>query len=176
MLSRLPAICQLKTHLVPTGFWQGPSSPGSSRHTGNGRVSILLEEPDSDSLERALALSPARLSRRTRASALIQSSLYYPRALLRPCVGFWNEVLIGSSGFLPSPPIQELAESAPLDRVVLFIGDCIWSGFHSTFLRKPVAAVVLAAWPGKWSRELSQSSGRSRLPRFQLRVSRKLSQ
>lgn len=110
LLSRLPAICQLKTHLVLTGFWQVPSSPGSSRHTGNGRVSILLEEPDSASLERALALSPARLSRRTRASALIQSSLYYPRALLRPCVGFWNEVLIGSSGFLPSPPIQELAE------------------------------------------------------------------
>ena len=67
-------------------------------------------------------------------------------------------------------------ESAPLDRVVLFIGDCIWSGFHSTFLRKPIVAVVLAVWPGKWSQELSQSSGRSRLPRFQLRVSRKLSQ
>lgn len=25
-------------------------------------------------------------------------------------MGFWNEVRIGSSGFLPLPPIQELAE------------------------------------------------------------------
>ena len=50
----------------------------------------------------------------------------------------------------------------------------VWSPFN--FLRKPIAAVVLAAWLGKRSRELSQSSGRSRLPRFQLHVSRKLSQ
>ncbi|CAN0038392.1 unnamed protein product [Rangifer tarandus platyrhynchus] len=43
LLSHFPAICQLKTHLVPTGTWQGLSSPGSSHHTGNGRVIIPVE-------------------------------------------------------------------------------------------------------------------------------------
>lgn len=91
-------------------FWHGPSSPGSSHPTGNGRVNVPLARGGLSFFGKSPGLVLPRLSRGTQASALIQSSLYYSWALLRPCVGFWNEVLIGSSGFLPSPPIQELAE------------------------------------------------------------------
>lgn len=46
---------------------------------------------------------------------------------------FWNEVLIGSSGFLPSPPLLELAEcDFPFGRSASLYGGLYlaWSPFN----------------------------------------------
>ena len=56
-----------------------------------------------------------------------------------------------------------------------FSWQCIWPCLHSPFFRKWAAAALGALWPGTQTCALSQASGRSRLPRFRLCVSGKLS-
>lgn len=131
------------------------------------------QEVDSASLKEPWPC-PSPASPVTQASALIQSSLYYPWALLRPCVGFWNEVLIGSSGFLPRLPSRNL-------RNVIFRSDLrlwtewffhwrlclVWSPFN---FKKARCGCCFGRVAGQWSRELSQLPGRSRLQDFSLCV------
>lgn len=88
---------------------------------------------------------------------------------------FWNEVLVGSSGFLPCPPPPgtwgmwfSVCESAfGQSGSLCWRLHLAWSPF--SFLKKSMA-VVLAVGTGKRSCEWSQSSGKCRLQRFQLGV------